>query len=68
MKVAQEEAVDLVITGYNGKTLMQRMISGSVSKEVEKNAPVPVLVAKTPTEAEKYAWSAAAAIPLKGHR
>lgn len=66
MKVAQEEGVDLIITGYNGKTVMQRMISGSVSKEVEKNAPVPVLVAKNPTEAEKYAWSAAAAINLKG--
>lgn len=59
MKVAQEEGVDLVITGYNGKTLMQRLFSGSVSKDIEKNAPVPVLVAKNPTEAEKYAWTAA---------
>jgi nucleotide-binding universal stress UspA family protein len=66
MKVAQEEGVELIITGYNGKTIMQRMISGSVSKEIEKNAPVPVLVAKNPTEAEKYAWSAAASVSLKG--
>ncbi len=62
MKVAQEEGVDLIITGYNGTTLMQRLISGSVSKEIEKNAPVPVLVAKQPTEAEKYAWAASAAL------
>jgi nucleotide-binding universal stress UspA family protein len=66
MKVAQEEGVDLVITGYNGKTLMQRLFSGSVSKDIEKNAPVPVLVAKNPTEAEKYAWTATAAMNLKG--
>jgi nucleotide-binding universal stress UspA family protein len=65
LKVAQEEGVDLIITGYNGKTLMQRLISGSVSKDVEKGAPVPVLVAKNPTESEKYAWSAAAAVNCK---
>lgn len=66
MKVAQEEGVDLIITGYTGKTTMQRLISGSVSKDIEKNAPVPVLVAKNPTEAEKYAWGSAAAMNLKG--
>jgi nucleotide-binding universal stress UspA family protein len=59
LKVAQEEGVDLIVTGYNGKTFMQRLVTGSISKEMEKNAPVPVLVAKDPTEAEKYAWSAA---------
>jgi nucleotide-binding universal stress UspA family protein len=64
MKVAQEEGVDLIITGYTGKTTMQRLISGSVSKDIEKNAPVPVLVAKNITEAEKYAWSAAAAVKV----
>jgi nucleotide-binding universal stress UspA family protein len=61
LKVAQEEGVDLIITGYNGKSVMQRLISGSISKDMEKNAPIPVLVAKSPTEAEKYAWSSAAA-------
>jgi nucleotide-binding universal stress UspA family protein len=65
LKVAQEEGVDLIITGYNGKTLMQRLISGSVSKDIEKGAPVPVMVAKNLTEAEKYAWSAAAAVNCK---
>jgi len=68
MKVAQEEGADLIITGYTGKTIMQRFISGSVSKDIEKNAPVPVLVAKGITEAEKYAWSAAAPLKVKtGH-
>jgi hypothetical protein len=44
---------------------MQRLFTGSVSKEMEKNAPVPVLVAKEPTEEEKYAWTAAAALHTK---
>lgn len=65
MKVAQEEGADLIITGYSGKTLLQRLVTGCVSKDVEKNAPVPVLVAKNPTEEEKFAWSAAAAVNLK---
>jgi hypothetical protein len=44
---------------------MQRLITGSVSKHVEKNAPVPVLVAKNPTEEEKFAWTTASAMNLK---
>jgi len=68
LKVAQEEGVHLIITGYTGKTVMQRLVSGSISKDMEKNAPVPVLVAKNPTEAEKYAWSSAAAVHVKGTR
>jgi nucleotide-binding universal stress UspA family protein len=66
LRVAQEEGVDLIITGFNGKTVMQRLFFGSVSKEIEKNAPVPVLVAKNPTEAEKQAWTTAATLGLKG--
>jgi len=66
LKVAQEEGVDLIITGYNGKSVMQRLISGSISKDMEKNAPVPVLVAKNLTDAEKYAWSSATAVGAKG--
>lgn len=61
LKVAQEEGVDLIVTGFSGKTVMQRMLCGSVSKDLERSAPVPVLVAKNPTEAVKYAWAAAAA-------
>jgi hypothetical protein len=33
--------------GCNGKTGLQRLIAGCVTKEVERNATVPVLVAKT---------------------
>jgi len=65
LKIAQEEGVDLIVTGYNGKSFMQRMVTGSISKDIEKNAPVPVLVAKNPTAEEKYAWSSAAAVGVK---
>ncbi len=65
LKIAQEEGVDLIVTGYNGKTFMQRMVTGSISNDIEKNAPVPVLVAKNPTAEEKYAWTSAAAVGAK---
>ena len=65
LKIAQEEDVDLIVTGYNGKSFMQRMVSGSLSKDIEKKAAVPVLVAKNPTAEEKYAWTAAAACGAK---
>ena len=65
LKIAQEEGVDLIVTGYNGKSFMQRMVAGSISKDIEKNAPVPVLVAKSLTAEEKYAWNAAAACGAK---
>ncbi len=68
LKVAQQEGVDLIITGYSGKTLMQRLITGSISKEMEKNAPVPVLVAKDPTPEEKFAWRAAEPVKVKASR
>lgn len=46
-KVAEEENVDLIIMGSNGKKGLMRLVTGCVSKEVENIASVPVLVAKT---------------------
>lgn len=46
LKVAQEQGVDLIITGYSCKNIIQRLFKGSVSREIEKKSPVPVLVAK----------------------
>lgn len=67
LKVAQEEGVELIITGHNGKTIMQRLFSGSVSKDMEKNAPVPVLVAKNGSD-EKFAWAPAEPVKVKAGR
>lgn len=46
LKVAEEENVDLVIVGCSGKSRLQRFFTGCASKEVEKNAKMPVLIAK----------------------
>jgi nucleotide-binding universal stress UspA family protein len=46
LKVAQEEQVDMMILGCNGKGWLDKMISGCVTREVEKQVGVPVLVAK----------------------
>jgi Asp/Glu/hydantoin racemase len=43
--VAREEQADMIILGCNGKSVMDRLVNGCVSKEVEKAVKVPVLVA-----------------------
>lgn len=46
LKVADEENVDLVVLGCNGRKWYQKLITGCVAKDVEKMAKVPVLIAK----------------------
>jgi nucleotide-binding universal stress UspA family protein len=46
LKVAEEEEVDLIITGSNEKNGLLKFITGCVSKDVERNAGVPVLIGK----------------------
>lgn len=60
-KVAEEENVDLIITGSNGKKGLVRLITGCVSKEVEKKAAVPVIVAKGQGSEKAYDVKEAAA-------
>jgi len=62
VKVAEEQNVDLIIVGDNGKKGLLRLITGCVSKEVEKNATVPVLVGKTDATAKAYDAAAATAV------
>ncbi|MEW6108133.1 MAG: universal stress protein [Nitrospirota bacterium] len=56
LKVAEEEGVELIITGCNEKKGLNRLISGCVSKDVERNAKVPVLVAKKTKEKKIPDW------------
>lgn len=57
LKVADAEGVELIILGCTGRKGLNRIISGSVSKEVGKKAKVPVLVAKRPSICEEpYTW------------
>jgi len=43
---AASEAVDLIIVGTHGRNRMERMVLGSVSDHVTRNAPCPVLVVR----------------------
>jgi nucleotide-binding universal stress UspA family protein len=57
LKVAEEEGVELIIVGQTGKRGLDRLITGSVSKEVELNARQPVILAQGPVMCEEpYSW------------
>ncbi|HWR97400.1 MAG TPA: universal stress protein [Candidatus Methanoperedens sp.] len=45
LKVAAEEGADLILAGSNGKQGLDRLITGSVSRDLQLNATVPVVVA-----------------------
>jgi nucleotide-binding universal stress UspA family protein len=51
-RVAEEENVELVIIGCNGEKGLNRLITGCLSKDVEKSSRVPVIVAKKRAEEE----------------
>jgi nucleotide-binding universal stress UspA family protein len=46
LKVAEEEGVDLIVVGGNRKKGLHRLITGCVSRHIEKHASVPVIVEK----------------------
>ena len=61
LKVAEEEGVDLIVTGFNEKQGIHRLITGCVSKDVERSANVPVLVEKDTADEKAYDWKEAVA-------
>jgi len=46
LKVAEEEQADIMILGCNGKSGLDRLITGCVTKNVERKSSIPVLIAK----------------------
>ncbi len=54
LKVAEEENVDLIVVGSNGKKGLVRMVTGCVSKDVEKKSSVPVIIGKSEESSEVY--------------
>lgn len=46
MKVAKDEAANLIAVGNLGKSGVERILLGSVSEAVVRNAPCPVLVVR----------------------
>jgi nucleotide-binding universal stress UspA family protein len=47
VKLAGEQAVDLIVMGSHGRTGLRRLLMGSVTEKVIGNAPCPVLVVKS---------------------
>lgn len=54
LKVAEEEGVDIIITGCNEKRGINRLITGCISKDVERNSKVPVLVARNSADEKAH--------------
>lgn len=46
LRVSEEEAVELIILGHCRRRGLARLISGSVTRDVEQNAKTPVFVAR----------------------
>jgi nucleotide-binding universal stress UspA family protein len=46
VEAAVAESVDLIVVGTHGRRGMDRLVMGSVSEQVVRTAPVPVLVAR----------------------
>jgi len=47
---AEAEGVDLLVIGSHGRTGLSRVLMGSISEQIVRNAPCPVLTYKRPHE------------------
>lgn len=57
LKVAEKEGAEFIILGESRKTLLSRLFTGSVSRDVERFAKVPVLIPQVfPSCEEPYSW------------
>ena len=48
VEAAIAESVDLIVVGSHGRRGVDRLVMGSVSEQVVRTAPVPVVVARRP--------------------
>ncbi len=62
IKVAEAENVDLIIVGSNEKRGFDRLLAGCVSKDVERNSGVPVIIGKNAAAEKTLAVNTAAAV------
>jgi nucleotide-binding universal stress UspA family protein len=62
LKVADAENVDLIIVGSNEKRGFDRLVAGCVSKDVERNSGVPVIIGKNAAAEKGLAVNTAAAM------
>jgi nucleotide-binding universal stress UspA family protein len=66
LKFADDAGADLILLGYVSLSGLGRLLSGSIASDVQKQAKVPVIIAKKPaTCEEQYSWKDAyAAVTL----
>ena len=62
LKVAEEEQADMMILGSSGKTGLDRLLTGNVTKDVERRANVPVVIAKVNNIKDKTSVEAEAGL------
>jgi nucleotide-binding universal stress UspA family protein len=46
LSAAEDDNADLIVVGSNDKSFLQRLLSGSVSEELARKAPRPVLIVR----------------------
>ena len=51
VRIAEEESVDLIILGSQGRTGLSRAILGSVAEAVSRQSPLPVMLVKPTVDA-----------------
>jgi nucleotide-binding universal stress UspA family protein len=62
LRVARDEAADLIVMGTHGRTGLGRLLMGSVAEQVVRRAPCPVLTATHPFPPEEAAAAAEPAL------
>jgi nucleotide-binding universal stress UspA family protein len=62
VRIADEEAAEMIVMGTHGRSGMVRMLMGSVAEAIVRRAPCPVLVYRP--VAEKLAGRKATALRL----
>lgn len=55
LKVAEEEKAELIIMGFHNRKGLDRLVAGRLSKDIEKSARVPVMLARHPERSESGA-------------
>jgi nucleotide-binding universal stress UspA family protein len=53
LKIAAETKADLIVMGTHGRGGLSRLLIGSVTEDVMRKAPCPVLTVKSPDHTER---------------
>ncbi len=65
LKAAEEERADMIVMGCSGKSRIRRLVTGCVSREVEKGAKVPVMITKGNGCGDAHLWNGREAYAIR---